>query len=126
MLDYEDLMEEEASTLLRTAALCVPLGSRLVRVCEGDATPADDTTAYLAALDVMENLSECKRPRNPKAAAERAQGQLPRLADGKVMTREEAFECMRILLTQLLVDAEKLARQARNPAGRIMSQDKLE
>jgi hypothetical protein len=40
------------------------------------------------------------------------------------MTKDEAFELMRCLLRELLIDAEKLAKQAKNPAARRAAHDR--
>jgi hypothetical protein len=41
------------------------------------------------------------------------------------MTRAEAFDAMRTLLLQLMYDAQKLAKQARNPAGRKAAEQRV-
>jgi hypothetical protein len=41
------------------------------------------------------------------------------------MTRAEAFDTMRLLLRELLDDAQKLSTQAKNPAGRRAAQNRV-
>jgi hypothetical protein len=41
------------------------------------------------------------------------------------MTRAEAFDMMKLLLRELLDDAQKLSTQAKNPAGRRAAQERI-
>jgi hypothetical protein len=41
------------------------------------------------------------------------------------MTRAEAFDMMKLLLRELLDDAQKLSTQAKNPAARRAAQDRV-